>query len=222
MRTGVVIVAAGSAKRMKGKDKVFAVLRNKPLLAWSVDVCQGYQLIDEIVIVLRKEDLEKGRKLAIDRGWHKVTEVCCGGERRQDSVREGIKRLKKCDWVVIHDGARPFLNIDLLHDGFRAAEETGAAIAAVPVKDTVKVVKDMVVIRTLERRHLWAVQTPQVFHWNVINSAYERIVHEVTDDAALVEKIGCKVKIYVGDYSNIKITTPEDLIIAEAMAGGRL
>jgi len=223
MRTGAIIVAAGSGRRMKGKSKVFITLGNKPLLTWSVDVCQSCQLIDEMVVVLRKVDLERGQELAKGRGWVKLTEVCCGGKRRQDSVKEGLKRLKKCDWVVIHDGARPFLTVDLIRDGLKAAMEVGAAVAAVPVKDTIKVADDnRLVIQTLERRQLWAIQTPQIFRWDIITSAYDQIVDKVTDDATLVEGLGYKVKLYIGDYSNIKITTPEDLVIAETIAGSKL
>lgn len=221
--TGVIVVAAGSGRRMGGKNKVFLILGNKPLLAWSVDTCQSCQLIDEIVVVLRKEDLARGQELAMERGWGKITEICCGGERRHDSVGEGLKRLRECEWVVIHDGARPFLSADLLQRGLEAAVETGAAVAAVPVKDTIKVAgENRVVIQTLERRQLWAIQTPQIFRWDIITSAYDQVVGEVTDDATLVERLGYKVKLYMGDYSNIKITTPEDLIVAETIARSRL
>jgi len=220
-RTGVVIVGAGSSQRM-GMDKVFMSLAEKPLLAWSVDVCQSCELVDQIVIVLNESKLDLGRRLVAERGWSKVVEVCPGGDRRQDSVRHGLNRLKNCDWVVIHDGARPFLTLDLIRDGLEAAQSTGAAVVAVPVKDTVKLGgSDLMVRETLNRQELWAVQTPQVFRFDIIAKAHEQIKSDVTDDASMVERLGYKVKLYVGSYDNIKITTPEDLALAELIVRER-
>lgn len=214
-RTGVVIVGAGSSQRM-GMDKVFMPLAEKPLLAWSVDVCQNCELVNQIIIVLNESKLDLGRRLVAERGWSKVVEVCPGGDRRQDSVRHGLNRLKNCDWVVIHDGARPFLTLDLIRDGLEAARATGAAVVAVPVKDTVKLGgSDLMVRGTLNRQELWAVQTPQVFRFDIIAKAHEQVKNDVTDDASMVEQLGYKVKLYMGSYDNIKITTPEDLALAE-------
>lgn len=171
-RVGVVIVGAGSSQRM-GMDKVFMSLAEKPLLAWSVDVCQSCELVNQIVIVLNESKLDLGRRLVAERGWSKVVEVCLGGDRRQDSVRQGLNKLKGCDWVVIHDGARPFLTLDLICDGLEAAWSTGAAVVAVPVKDTVKLGgSDLMVRGTLNRQELWAVQTPQVFRFDIITKAH--------------------------------------------------
>ena len=218
-KTGVVIVGAGSSRRM-GTDKVFMALAEKPLLAWSVDVCQRCELVDQIVIVLNKSKLHLGRKLVAERGWSKVMEVCAGGDRRQDSVRQGLDKLRGCDWVLIHDGARPFLTLDLIGDGLKAARVTGSAVAAVPVKDTVKLGgSDLMVRGTLNRQELWAVQTPQVFRFDIITGAHQRVGSDVTDDASMVEQLGHKVKLYMGSYNNIKITTPEDLALAELIAG---
>jgi 2-C-methyl-D-erythritol 4-phosphate cytidylyltransferase len=220
-KTGVVIVGAGSSQRM-GRDKVFISLAGKPLLAWSVDFCQSCKLVDQIAIVLNEIKLDLGRKLAAERGWSKVLEICAGGRRRQDSVRQGLNELEDCDWVVIHDSARPFLTTDLIRDGLEAAQTTGAAVAAVPIKDTVKLCSsDMVVSKTLNRQELWAVQTPQVFRFDIIAEAHEQIKEDVTDDASMVEHLGRKVKLYMGSYNNIKITTPEDLALAELIAGKR-
>jgi len=214
-KTGVVIVGAGSSQRM-GMDKVFMSLAEKPLLAWSVDVCQSCKLVNQIVIVLNESKLDLGRRLVAERGWSKVVEVCPGGDRRQDSVRHGLDKLKSCDWVVIHDGARPFLTLDLIRDVLEAAQSTGAAVVAVPVKDTVKLGgSDLMVRGTLNRQELWAVQTPQVFRFDIIAKAHEQIKGDVTDDASMVEQLGYKVKLYMGSYENIKITTPEDLALAE-------
>jgi 2-C-methyl-D-erythritol 4-phosphate cytidylyltransferase len=217
-QTGVVIAGAGVSQRM-GVDKVFVSLAGKPLLAWSVDVCQSCELVDQIVIVLHETKLDLGRRLVAERGWSKVVEVCLGGERRQDSVRHGLSKLKGCDWVVVHDGARPFLTLELIHDGLEAAQGTGAAVAAVPVKDTVKLGgSDLMVRETLNREELWAAQTPQVFRFDIITKAHEQIKDDVTDGASMIEQMGYKVKLYMGSYGNIKITTPEDLDLAEIIA----
>jgi 2-C-methyl-D-erythritol 4-phosphate cytidylyltransferase len=216
---GIIIVAAGNSRRMNGRDKVYLTLEGKPVLAWSVGVCQQSELIQDIVLVVRASEIEHGKGLAAEHGWTKMSSVCAGGERRQDSVREGLSRLKPCDIVLIHDGARPFLTADLIKRGLEAVAETGAAIAAVPAKDTIKMAgEDCIVNRTLERSQVWMVQTPQVFNRAIISQAYERQGDDATDDSMLVESLGHKVKLYMGDYNNIKITTSEDLVVAEAIA----
>lgn len=220
-QAGAVIVGAGSSQRL-GADKVFLPLAGKPLLAWSVDVCQNCELLSQIVIVLNESNLDSGRNLVAERGWSKVVGVCLGGERRQDSVRQGLKELKRCDWVVIHDGARPFLTLDLIRDGLEAARGTGVATAAVPVKDTIKLGDDNEMVReTLHRQRLWAVQTPQVFRFDIITRAHGQVTDEVTDDATLAERLGYEVKLYMGSYQNMKITTPEDLALAEIVVKDR-
>ena len=214
---GAVIVAAGSSERMGGRDKMSVLLRGKPLLAWSVDVCQGCTLVQQIVIVLREHNMKLGERLVEERAWTKAS-VCLGGPRRQDSVKEGIRQLSDCGWAVIHDGARPFLTPELIWNGVEAARETGAAVAAVPVKDTIKLADDTgLVTATLERGRLWAIQTPQVFAFDVITQAYQELATEVSDDAAAVERREGKVKLYMGSYRNIKVTTPEDLMLAEVI-----
>jgi len=134
-------------------------------------------------------------------------------------VKEGLKQIKACDLVVIHDGARPFLTPDLIEDGLKAARRTGAAVAAVPVKDTIKLADSRKLVKqTLSREELWAVQTPQIFSFDMIIRAYENLTTEVTDDAAAVERLGYRVQLYMGDYRNIKVTTPEDLALARIIA----
>jgi len=217
-KLGVVIVAAGTSQRMAGINKLFVSLGGKPLLAWSMDTCQRCSLIQQIVLVLNDRDLDRGRRLKEERGWFKVI-LCPGGVRRQDSVKEGLRRIRNCDLVMIHDGARPFLTPDLIEDGLRIVGETGAAVAAVPVKDTIKlVVGEKLVGETLQRDKLWAAQTPQVFNFDVLMRAYENLAAEVTDDATAVERLGHKVQLYMGDYKNIKVTTAEDLVLARIIA----
>ena len=215
---GTVIVAAGASQRMAGINKLFAPLLGKPLVAWSVDTCQEYQSIQQIVLVLNDDGLARGQRLKEARGWSKVI-LCRGGARRQDSVREGLKQISGCDLVIIHDGARPFLTTDLIEDGLKVAVKTGAAIAAVTVKDTIKLTDNRKMIKeTLKRARLWAAQTPQIFSFNVITRAYENLSAEVTDDAAAVENLGYKIQVYMGDYRNIKVTTMEDLELARIIA----
>ena len=217
-KVGAVIVAAGRGERMGGVDKMFALLGGEPVLARVVSVFEACSLIDQIVIVLGEQNLERGKKLVAEEGWSKVTDVCPGGKLRQDSVAAGLGRLKDCHWVVIHDGARPLVTVALIEAGLEAAKETGAAVAAVPVADTIKVAADdRFVQSTPPRRSLWAVQTPQVFRSDIITEAYRKIRVEVTDDASAVERMGYRVKLYMGSYDNIKITTANDLALAEVI-----
>jgi len=198
-------------------DKVFAPLGGKPVLSWVLDAFESCDSIDQIIVVVSKANVERCRKLIAEKGLSKPIEVCAGGRRRQDSVAAGLGKLNNCQWVVIHDGARPLITTDLIERGLKAAQETGAAAAAIPVTDTIKVVgSDRIVHQTPPRQNLWAVQTPQVFRLGLISEAYRQAEGEVTDDASLVEQLGYKVKLYMGAYDNIKITTPDDLLIAEA------
>jgi 2-C-methyl-D-erythritol 4-phosphate cytidylyltransferase len=218
-KLGAVIVAAGTSQRMAGIHKLFAPLGGKPVLAWPVDTCQGHRLIQQIVLVLSDDDLAGGQELKKERGWSKVA-LCPGGARREDSVREGLKQIRHCDLIMIHDGARPFLTTDLIENGLKLVLETGAAIAAVPVKDTIKLADSEKLIKeTLKRDRLWAAQTPQIFSFDLITRAYENLATEITDDATAVERMGHKVQIYMGDYKNIKVTTAEDLAFARIIAG---
>jgi 2-C-methyl-D-erythritol 4-phosphate cytidylyltransferase len=214
-KVGAVIVAAGSSERMGGVDKIFAPLLGQPLLVHTVGVFQGCSSIHEIVIVLSGGSLEQGQKLVREKDWSKVTGIYPGGQYRRESVRVGLRALSNCRWVVIHDGARPCLTSDLINNGLERASDSGAAIAAVPAKDTVKVVADGIIRETPDRDCLWLAQTPQVFLFDIIARAYQMMDEKVTDDASLVEALGYKVRVYMGSYENIKVTTPEDLALAE-------
>lgn len=221
-KVGAVIVAAGKGERMSGIDKIFTPLGSMPVLAHSVSVFERCELIDQIVIVLSEQSIEAGQELSLEESWSKVSDFCAGGERRQDSVRNGLELLEGCEWVLVHDGARPLLEESLITRGLEKAESAGAAVCAVPVKDTIKQTdKTGLVIRTLERENLWAVQTPQVFSYEILKDAYETADGDFTDDAALAEGAGAKVKIYMGSYDNIKITTPQDIIIAQEILKNR-
>ena len=216
-QVGAVIAAAGSSERMGGVDKMFAPLGEKPVLVRVIATFQNCRLIDQIVVAVNKSILDRCRELAAGQGWNKIS-FCEGGRRRQDSVASALSQLKSCLWVVIHDGARPLVTEALIKQGLEEARETGAAVAAVPVKDTIKLVgDDMIVQGTPPRSSLWAVQTPQVFRFDIITKAYQQAKFEVTDDARLVEQLGYQVKLYMGTYDNIKITTPDDLALAEVL-----
>ena len=217
-KVGAIIVADGHSKRMGNIDKIFVPIGGKPLLAWSVDTCQRCDLVQEIVITLNNNNFELGQRLTKERAWSKAT-ICLGGVRRQDSVKEGLRKLKDCDWVMIHDGDRPFLTLDLIQDGLEAVRETGAAIAAVPVKDTIKLADPAgLITETPQRDRLWIAQTPQIFRFGMITEAYKKVTNEVSDDATVVERLGYKVKLYLGTHNNIKVTTPEDLALAKIIA----
>jgi len=221
-KVGAVIVAAGGSRRMGGVDKVFAEVAGRPLLSFVVDTFQNCAGIDEMVIVLARGNLERGRRLAKEQAWSKLVAVCSGGARRQDSVSKGLLRLVGCEWVVIHDGARPCISADLIERGLVAAQEDGAAIAGVPVTDTIKIVSRRGYVQeTPKREFLWAIQTPQVFRFDLITKAYCQVSAEVTDDAMLLEQLGHKVEVYMGSYQNIKVTTPEDLIAVDAFLKNR-
>ncbi len=223
MKAGAIIVAAGRSWRMGGRNKIFAPLRGHPLLFYTLDAFHQCASVEQVVLLVREENLGQGRRLVSEMEFHKVTGVYAGGQLRQDSVMEGLRRLDVCDWVVIHDGARPCVTPGLIARGLQEARESGAAIAAVPVKDTIKQVNsEGIVLKTPERGTLWAAQTPQVFSFSIVSEAYREINNkEFTDDAALVETLGYKVRVYMGSHDNIKVTTPQDLIVAEAILRSR-
>jgi 2-C-methyl-D-erythritol 4-phosphate cytidylyltransferase len=215
---GAIIVAAGRGERMGGIDKIFAQLGGISVLERVAGVFDASPYIDHIVIVLTQDNVARGKLMLSGKNLSKLAKVVPGGLRRQDSVEDGLKALPACQWVVIHDGARPLVKGELITAGLEAAQETGAAIAAVPVTDTVKLVDEGGYVKeTLDRSRLWAVQTPQVFRFDIIKEAYHNTLGDVTDDAALVEALGYGVKLYMGAYDNIKLTTPADLALAEAM-----
>jgi 2-C-methyl-D-erythritol 4-phosphate cytidylyltransferase len=214
-KVGAIIVAAGEGKRMGGTDKALAELGGEPVILRATRPFQLCPLVHQIVVVVSGERKEKCRRLVTGEEWDKVSDVCLGGKLRRDSVAAGLKRLQGCAWVVVHDGARPLVTVDLIEKGLAAARETGAAAAAVPVTDTIKVVgEDGIVSQTPPRQNLRAVQTPQVFRHDIITMAHQLDCGEATDDALLAEQAGYKVKLYPGSYDNIKITTQEDLALA--------
>lgn len=225
--SSAIIVAAGSSHRMEGRDKLWTPLAGRITLARTIDVFEASSIIDNIVLVLHPERIDDANRLCEHEGWNKIISIVEGGIRRQDSVRRGLDSLAKlapaAQWVMIHDGARPLVTHDILETGLKAVQESSAAIAAVPVKDTIKQVERGWISSTFDRSQLWSIQTPQVFSFPLIQHAYQTIAleQEFTDDAALLEYLGERVSIFKGSYSNIKITTQEDLLIAEALIKGQ-
>lgn len=225
-KISVIIAAAGSAKRMGGGlNKQYIVLDGMPVLARSVDVFERNPHVDEIVIVVKAGEEDRCRTEIVDAyGFKKVSCVMAGGSERQYSVRAALAALSPdCDYVLVHDGARPLVSDETVDAVIFACMETGAAIPAVPVKDTIKAVADGVVCGTPDRSSLRAVQTPQGFEKPLLVKAYELLDQDggavVTDDASLVEALGHPVCIVDGEEKNIKITTPADVKKAEIMMG---
>jgi 2-C-methyl-D-erythritol 4-phosphate cytidylyltransferase len=215
---GAVIVAAGSGTRMDGLDKLFAPLRGRPVLARTVAAFQECAAVQRTVVVLSSANLDRGRRLVDEHGLDKVHRVCAGGPRRQDSVRLGLEALGPCHWVAVHDGARPLLTPDLILRALEAARDGGAAVPALPLADTIKESgPDGVVVRTLDRRRIWAVQTPQLFRRDLLLRAHREVTDDATDDAAMLEALGLPVRLIQGSRLNLKITTPEDLALAQAI-----
>ena len=201
---------------MGGVDKIFAPILGVPLVAYALDQLEAFPPVNQVALVLDQDSVERGMELVRQRGYRKVSPVCPGGPRRQDSVLRGIEALAPCDWVVVHDGARPCLDLAILERGLKSAKETGAAVAGVPVKDTIKAVSPLqVVLDTPDREGLWAAQTPQIFRYDLLWEAHQRCTETVTDDAAMVESLGHTVMMFLGSYENLKVTTPEDLAVAE-------
>ncbi|HLJ34314.1 MAG TPA: 2-C-methyl-D-erythritol 4-phosphate cytidylyltransferase [Ktedonobacteraceae bacterium] len=224
--SAAIIVAAGSSHRMGGRDKLWLPLHGRILLARTIDIFDSSPLIETIILVLSAERCADAIALCTQEGWHKIAAIIPGGPRRQDSVRNGLDTLAEiapaCRWVMIHDGARPLVTHTIIEAGLRTAQEQQTAIAAVPVKDTIKQAQQGLITATLDRSQLWSIQTPQVFAFPLIHHAHHSSLarQDVTDDAALLEKLGHPVAIFPGSYTNIKITTSEDILIAEALLQG--
>ena len=221
-KVGAIVVAAGGSRRMAGVDKIFAPLKSRPLVSYCLEALHDAPEVDSIVLVLSSRNVEQGQRLVREYGWSKVVEVCEGGERRRDSVAVGLSRLLDSGWIVVHDGARPFVTAELVSRGLAEARDTGAAVAGVPVSDTIKRADSgRFVKETLPRDDLWAIQTPQVFRRQLLAQAHGALSGEFTDDAAMVERVGGKVRIYSGSSDNIKVTTRDDLRIAGAILDAR-
>ncbi len=226
---GAVVLAAGAGKRMQSDTKKqFLQLREKPIIYYSLQAFQE-SFVDEIVLVVSKEDIDYCRKEIVEKyGFTKVKYITVGGKERYHSVAAGINSLSACDYVFIHDGARPMLAGEILERAYHCVKECDACVVGMPVKDTIKIANESGYIAMTPNRNLvWSIQTPQVFKYKLINEAYKKLIEQeevlkdkginITDDAMVVETLMAHpVKLVEGSYENIKITTPEDLKVAES------
>lgn len=217
----VVVVAAGTASRMQGIDKVLAPLGDRPILIRTLQVFQQCPDVSEIVVVTREDLLVEIGRLCKAYSLDKVSKLVVGGAERVLSVRAGLRESdRNARLIAIHDAARPFLSRQVLNDVLRQADLSGAAAPAVPVNDTIKRAQDGIVQETVDRSTLWAIQTPQVFQADLIRAAVEKACTDnaqITDDCSAVERLGMQVVLTEGDRRNIKVTTPFDLVLGEAI-----
>ena len=203
--------------------KPYLSLGNKPILAHTLLAFEQCPQISEVVLIVSEDEIGSSQTLVVEPfKVKKVSKIIAGGPRRQDSVWEGIKTLKgDCELIMVHDGVRPFVSQEILKISVHETTDDGATVVAVPVKDTIKIVsKKAEVVETIDRSRVWAVQTPQTFAHDILKRAYEKAYKDRfygTDDASLVERLGVTVKIIPGSYDNIKITTPGDLVLGEAI-----
>lgn len=220
-----IVLAAGQGKRMGTKvQKQYLEISGKPVLFYSLDTFQKSKVIDEIVLVVGEGQEEYCKKEIVEKfGITKVSKIVRGGKERYDSVWCGLQEVTEGGFVFIHDGARPFITEDILLRAYETVQKEEACVVGMPVKDTIRIVDDSKFAKaTPDRNYVWLMQTPQVFETSLIKKAYsllmEQDIIQVTDDVMVVEKtLEKKVKLVEGSYENIKITTPEDLEIAEAI-----
>lgn len=219
-----IVLAAGQGKRMHSKvQKQFLELQGHPVLYYSLRCFQESPLIKDIILVTGEAAISYCEKEIVEKyGFTKVLKVIAGGIERYDSVYAGLQACENTDYVFIHDGARPFITEEILERGFAAAQESGACVVGMPSKDTVKISDESGCVKeTPDRSCVWNIQTPQIFEYSLIRKAHDSIritdMTGITDDAMVVEQeTGAKVRLSEGSYQNIKITTPEDLVIAAA------
>jgi 2-C-methyl-D-erythritol 4-phosphate cytidylyltransferase len=228
MKVSAIVLAAGRSLRLSRSkiSKVLTPINSKPIIIYSLEILSKHPSVRDIIVVVNEQNLKGITNQISDSRIRKIRRIVKGGIRRQDSVINALSVLNRdIDFVLIHDAARPFINRNMVSSLIKEAARYGAAIAGVPVKATIKKVKSkkekvksVFVEKTLNRDNLWEIQTPQVFKKDLIVKAYKKFGRlDVTDDAMLVEKLGEKVRVVLGSYDNIKITTPEDLVVAEAI-----
>ena len=229
MKIGAVCLAAGRGTRMESEvQKQYLLLEGKPIIYYSLKAFQESK-VDQVVLVVPSGEEEYCRREIVEKyGFTKVKKIISGGKKRYHSVFQGLSVLPQVDYVLIHDGARPFLTTDIIERSIKGAIENRACVVGMPVKDTIKIADDNQNIETTpERSRVWQIQTPQSFCYSLIKEAYERLLQQeqegnlhnlsITDDAMVVEHfMKCKVKLIQGSYENIKITTPEDMLVAQA------
>lgn len=219
-----IVLAAGQGKRMNSDvQKQFLEIKGYPVLYYSLRCFQESSLIQDIILVTGKEQIAYCKEEIVKKyNLTKVSKVIAGGKERYDSVYAGLAACENCDYVFIHDGARPFITEKILERGMEGVQKTGACVVGMPSKDTVKIADaEGCVMKTPDRKMVWNIQTPQIFEYDLIRAAHECIrkkeMKNITDDAMIIEQeTGIKIVLAEGSYKNIKITTPEDLLIADA------
>lgn len=221
-----IVPAAGLGRRFgDGTKKPFITLRGRPLVVWTLQALAAVPEISEIIPVIKDEDMDLAVSVLEQHGVPKVRRIAPGGKERQDSIFHGLKLIKGFTGaVVVHDGVRPLIEPGTVQEALRQLTDCDGVVVGVPVKDTIKELDNGLVVRTLRRDILWQAQTPQIFRYGTLLSAYERACGEnfyATDDAALVERYGGRVRMVAGSYTNLKITTPEDVQVAEAFMAMR-
>lgn len=231
MKNTAIVLAGGSGSRMKSSvKKQYLMMQGRPVLCHSLEIFQNCSRIDEIILVCGKGEIEQCRANIVEAyGFTKVSHIVEGGKERYHSVHEGLKAITDCTYVLIHDGARPFVDDAILNRVLDVLPECRACVVGMPVKDTIKMSdQEGFVERTLPRELLWTIQTPQSFEYALIREAYDKLAEQepadikITDDAMVAEYIlQIPVKLVEGSYDNIKITTPEDLLLAELILNSR-
>lgn len=232
MKSVAIVLAAGSGSRMNSDiPKQYMELRGKPLIYYSLQAFEDSS-VDEVILVVGKDEIDYNRKHIVEKyKFSKVKEVVAGGSERYFSVYNGLKTIKEADYVLLHDGARPFVSLDLVEAILKDVRQYKACVLGMPSKDTIKIVNDNnLVTNTPDRKYAWIVQTPQAFSYSLIMKAYEAVIMElsslgeydtklnITDDAMVVEHYtNHPIKLIEGSYTNIKITTPEDIIVGNAL-----
>jgi len=224
-----IVPAAGLGERFgRGTNKPFSGLADKPLIIWAIETLQSLPEVVEIIPVVKERDIKLCSLLIEDYSITKVKHIAPGGRERQDSVFHGLSLVRDKDSVVlVHDGVRPLIEASVIKEALQQLPGFDGVVVGVPLKDTVKEVRDGTVMNTLKRDMFWAVQTPQIFYYQALYEAFDKAMADSfysTDDSALVERNGGRIKMVQGSYTNIKVTTPEDLLIAEVFlkmkAGG--
>jgi len=221
IRVSCIVPSAGRGRRLgRGKEKPFLKLNGKPIISHTLSALQNSPSIDDIIVVVSPSKVKECRGIVKKYNIKKVRSVIPGGRMRYDSVKNGLKNLKAADFVLIHDGARPFIDKKTIKNVLKAARSRGAAISAIPSKQTLKSVgRKLIIDNTPDRKRIWEAQTPQAFRKELILEAYDKAkTNRATDDSSLAEALGYKVKVVKGSYRNIKITTPEDLELAKLLS----
>lgn len=224
-----IILAGGKGKRMESNvPKQYIEIHNKPILYYSLNQFQNCNIIDKIILVTGRDELTYCKENIVDKYcFNKVTDIIEGGKERYNSVYNGLQAINECDYVFIHDGARPLIENSVISAAYECVKEYKACVVGVQSKDTVKISDEKgFIANTPTRENVWNIQTPQVFEWNIIKQAYDMLMKsnsdDITDDAMVVENmLNYKVKLVQGSYENIKVTTPSDLVIASTFLGAK-